>query len=483
ALNLTGLTIGQPYFIRVFSSGNGSAFQGNFSIAVRNKCATLSPPTLSNSSPVCVGGNVQLTNSDALTTYSVTNSTTGAISDLSWISRTLYVSGTGFNASQLSSVLLNLNHTFTGELLIGLTSPSGSIITLSQYYGGNGNDYINTVFSAAATNIIGTAGNSTAPFTGTYRSVDPFSNLTGPADGYWVLRIYDNANGDVGTFQNVTLNFAATPTYSWSGPNGFTSSSNDPIVSSVVAASAGTYTATVNYPNGCSTSATTSVSIAADPTISAQPLSTQTLCVGGTPSSLSVTGADGTPSLTYQWFSNTLNSNSGGTNLGSSNGAQTATYTPSTSVAGTTYYYCTISALGNGCTSISTTTAAVIVNSNPVNPTLSAKTPNTASVCEGTAVSATFIAGTGGVGCADSYEYSTNSGSTWTAYTAGSPIATAGIPNGGTVQIRGVRSNCTAGSGCTTNTPTVLATWTIDGAPTASNAGFDQTNCNTSSFT
>ncbi|MBN2213010.1 MAG: hypothetical protein JW723_02095, partial [Bacteroidales bacterium] len=43
----------------------------------------------------------------------------------------------------------------------------------------------------------------------------------------------------------------------------------------------------------------------------------------------------------------------------------------------------------------------------PVGPTLSAKTPDLATVCEGTGVSATFNAGTGGVGCSDEFEYRT----------------------------------------------------------------------------
>ena len=48
---------------------------------------------------------MQLTNSDAPTTYSVTNNTGFAIPDLQWVNRVINVSGTGFNANQLTSVL------------------------------------------------------------------------------------------------------------------------------------------------------------------------------------------------------------------------------------------------------------------------------------------------------------------------------------------------------------------------------------------
>jgi hypothetical protein len=46
--------------------------------------------------------------------------------------------------------------------------------------------------------------------------------------------------------------------------------------------------------------------------------------------------------LTYQWYSNSSSSNTGGTSLGSANGAQTDTYSPP-STAGTTYYYAVVS--------------------------------------------------------------------------------------------------------------------------------------------
>ena len=343
ALYLNGLTVGLPYFIRIYSTGAGAATQGGFTIEVKTKCDGLASPTVTNSSPVCVGGNVQLTNSDAPTTYSVTNNAAFAIPDLQWVFRTIVVSGTGYNANQLSSVLLNLTHTWDSDLNLYLTSPSGATIELSTGNGGSGDNYTNTLFSTSGPSI--TTG--TAPFTGTFQPEQPFSNLTGPADGLWVFRIRDVVGGDVGNFQNITLNFAGTPTYSWTGPNSFTSSANDPIVSAVVPASAGTYTVTVNYPNGCATSGSTAVNIAADPSISAQPLSTQTVCQGAPTTTLTFTAAGGTPALTYQWYSNTVNNNSTGTII---SGATASTYTPPSTTVGTRYYYCVASAAGNGCT-------------------------------------------------------------------------------------------------------------------------------------
>ncbi len=473
---LSGLSIGQPYFIRIYGFGTGSATQGNFSIEVTTRCVTLATPTVSNNSPVCVGGNVNLINSDAPASLTFSNTTSGSITDLAWVERKIQVSNTGLLANQLNKAVLNIAHTYGADLDIYLVSPSGSKIELSTD-NGVGANFTNTTFSTSGTAI--TAGAS--PFNGTYIPEQAFSTLTGAADGAWVLQIFDDAGGDVGTFSNIALTFTGTPTLSWAGPNSFTSAANDPTVTAVVAGSAGTYTFTQTYANGCTNSANTIVSVVADPAVSAQPISTQTLCLNGTPQTLNVTGTGGTPSLSYQWYSNTSASTVGATNLGSANGGTTTAYTASTSASGTTYYYAVLGASGNGCTSVNTNFVSVVVSPNPTNPTLAAKTPTMASVCEGATVSATFNSGTNGVGCSDVFEYSTN-GSTWTTYTAGSSLSTTGISNGGVLQIRGVRGSCGAGLGCTVNTPTVLATWTINAAPTTAVAGSNQTNCNVSAF-
>ena len=65
--------------------------------------------------------------------------------------------------------------------------------------------------------------------------------------------------------------------------------------------------------------------------------------------------------VTYQWYSNTTSSNSGGVSLGSASGAQTSTYTPDASTAGTLYYFCIVSGTC-GTPVTSTVSGALIVN-------------------------------------------------------------------------------------------------------------------------
>ncbi|MFX8620576.1 hypothetical protein ABTM24_20455, partial [Acinetobacter baumannii] len=64
--------------------------------------------------------------------------------------------------------------------------------------------------------------------------------------------------------------------------------------------------------------------------------------------------------LTYQWYSNSTASNSGGTLI---SGATSASYTPSNTLAGTTYYYCIVTSLS--CTTTSNVSGAITVNTAP----------------------------------------------------------------------------------------------------------------------
>jgi large repetitive protein len=115
---------------------------------------------------------------------------------------------------------------------------------------------------------------------------------------------------------------------------------------------------------GCSVkSAIAKVQVSLSPTITTQPVSS-TVCIGGTPTMLSFTMNNGVGTPTYQWYSNTSNSNTGGTVL---TGETIATYSPLAATSGTLYYYCVINfpALSGGCSVVTTNATAVIVNEKP----------------------------------------------------------------------------------------------------------------------
>ncbi len=118
---------------------------------------------------------------------------------------------------------------------------------------------------------------------------------------------------------------------------------------------------------------------------------------------------------------------------------------------------------GAGCSgTLWVTLATWTVNSQPVGPTLNIKTPDLASVCDGQAVSATFTAGSGGVGCSDAYQYRFDGAGAWNAYTPGNNINTTGHTQ---VEIQGQRSGCQAGAGCSGTSWVTLATWTVNSQP------------------
>ncbi|MFN8292427.1 MAG: hypothetical protein U0T72_01810 [Chitinophagales bacterium] len=122
---------------------------------------------------------------------------------------------------------------------------------------------------------------------------------------------------------------------------------------------------------------------------------------------------------------------------------------------------------GTGCTGTAfSTIAAWDVTPQPIAPTLNAKTPNLAAICEGQTVSATINVGSGGVGCSDTYEYrrrtTANAYEPWAAYVSASSIPTTGY---NLVEIRVARENCTALSGCNSTGYTTIASWTVNPQP------------------
>ena len=105
------------------------------------------------------------------------------------------------------------------------------------------------------------------------------------------------------------------------------------------------YCVVTNTYSGGTATATSSVATitlnAAPPTIGTQPAATNSVTVGGTVTlsvNASVTGGG---TLTYQWYSHTTASHSSGTSTLIS-GATLASYSPSTSTAGTYHYYCVV---------------------------------------------------------------------------------------------------------------------------------------------
>ena len=183
-------------------------------------------------------------------------------------------------------------------------------------------------------------------------------------------------------------NGTGTPSYQW-----FSNTTNTNTGGTEVAVTTdGTYTPTAYTTvgdfyyyveislNGDGCSANTSdvfkITVVPAPTIDTQPIVTQEICQGGTPTDLTVSALGGTTTdKTYQWYKNTSNNNTGGTLI---TGATSATYTPVTTTAGTFYYYLIVSQTESGCSVTSNTSE---LNINPT-PTITAQ-PISFTICLG----------------------------------------------------------------------------------------------------
>jgi hypothetical protein len=186
----------------------------------------------------------------------------------------------------------------------------------------------------------------------------------------------------VNTLPVATFSYSATPycqnssnpspTFSGGGIAGiFTSSAGLTFVSNLTGqvnltnSIPGTYTVTntINASGGCSqVIATSTIMINPITSLVSQSTTGQSQCQGGTFAPISVI-SNGV-GLNYQWYSNTLANNFGGTSLNSANGAQTNTYTPQASASGTLYYYCVITGTCGIVTSA--VSGAFVVNQIPV---------------------------------------------------------------------------------------------------------------------
>lgn len=98
---------------------------------------------------------------------------------------------------------------------------------------------------------------------------------------------------------------------------------------------------TFSIPSGVITTLATNICKSCAPVVNLSAVTppSQTVVLNSTAQNL-VSTATGQGTLSYQWYSNTTNSTTGGTLI---TGATSATYTPPTSAVGTTYYYVVVS--------------------------------------------------------------------------------------------------------------------------------------------
>ena len=146
-------------------------------------------------------------------------------------------------------------------------------------------------------------------------------------------------NGATQTY-SVTNDLNAT-SYEWTLPGGWTGTSSTNSISVTVANPGGTISVIARNASGDSLPSSLVVAVGVSTSITTQPATSgQSVCLGTAAAPISVVAAGA--ALTYQWYSNTTPSNSGGTFL---SGAASASYTPVYAGGTTLYYYCMVGGL------------------------------------------------------------------------------------------------------------------------------------------
>jgi uncharacterized repeat protein (TIGR01451 family) len=361
-----------------------------FGVGCATTC-TLISPTLSSNSPICAGATLNLTASTlpSATGYSWSgpNGFTATSQNPTISSATVAATGTytvtvtnsaivGCTATASISVVVNALPVPTITAPVTVCAPATPTLTA-----GGGTSY---AWSASGGGSISGATNVasvTATSSGTYNVTVTSNGCTATTSTTVTINPLPiaTASSNSPICVGSTLNLTATGggTYSWEGPNGFSSTSATPSIAAATTAASGTYTVTVTSAANCAATASTTVTVNTPPTASIT--GTNTICAGSsTIFTASPSGAS------YLWLPG---------------GEVTQSITATT--AGV--YSVTVTN-SNGCTSVATRT--LTINAAP-----DANFPVPASVCEGSAMSFDGSSSTAGSGTITDYTWIWGDGS------------------------------------------------------------------------
>jgi len=119
------------------------------------------------------------------------------------VTSSIDVQGLGDEVVQNVTVRVDIDHTWTGDLIISLLNPAGQRVILVDRRGGRRDDFRYTVFDeTASVSIL----NAIPPFEGTFQpegNLDDFRDR--PANGIWTLEVRDRAYQDGGTLRRWDL--------------------------------------------------------------------------------------------------------------------------------------------------------------------------------------------------------------------------------------------------------------------------------------
>ncbi len=311
----------------------------------------------------------------------------------------------------------------TDPTLGGSPAATGGVSPYTYSWTGSGQPYLSSSLSANPTFDATAASPGVYSLTLTVTDDNGCTDIDGPV----VITIFDQpvAVADVVTSpvcpgDDIRLTGTATDgnppyAYSWTGPDGFISTTQNPVISSADADNAGTYTLTVTDDNGCtSTSATVVVAVNEIPSVVSGPAAVA-ICEG-LDGVFTIT-AGGTGPYTYQWERST----SGGSTWAPISGATSSSFTELAVTTGMdgNLYRCTVS---GACEPDATSPTALLTVYNA--PVITLHPSDTTEYIDETVTFECAATGTGTL--VYQWYLSTDGGSSWS--TIGSPGATYTTP-------------------------------------------------------
>jgi hypothetical protein len=377
---LSGLAAGTYYYAFRYYLGTGCSYtyggtsgiwnNDNGTLTVNpNHVITLTSAAGSNSQTLCSNlaiSNIGYNLSGGATGATVSGLPSGVASSLS--GTTLSITGTPSSTGSYTYTINTTGNSCTTASATGTISVGGTINWANLQYPQSGTicssgtyTIYGQVYQPGVTDSPGQGAGITVQFGYSTTNNDP-SSATGWtwANATYNTTSYGNNDEYFGTLSGLAAN-----TYYYAFRYKLTASTACPY--QYGGFNGGFWNGTTNV-NGVLT-------VNGAPTIVSSPSGSQSVCVNGSPSPLSVS-ATGVGTLSYQWYSNTTASTVGSTAVGTNS----TTYTPSAAAAGTLYYYCTVT---NSCgTTTSGFSGAITTNAAPTGITTTATASN-ASVCAG----------------------------------------------------------------------------------------------------
>lgn len=360
----------------VYTENGCSSTPATYNATVNPSPAT---PTATSNSPVCVNNTINLgTTATTTGAYAWTgpNGFTSSLQNPSIPNAGLSAGGTyslwiveNGCSSAVSTVTVNVvNPPVTPDFTTNSPVCEGATLTLT----GNTYPFVTYLWSGpngfTGTGQIVNINPVTAAAAGNYSLQIAAAGCTSTATVHTVVVnpapaapvVTSNSPICAGASLNLTATGAGAGTYAWTGPNAFTSGTQNPVINPASAAAAGNYSATF-IANGCS-SAVATLTVVINPA-PATPVVTSNapICEGAT-LNLNTTGPAG---ASYAWTGP----------AGFSSGAQNPTIASATAGQSGTY---SVTVTANGCVS-QPGTLNVTISPTPAAPAITHNSP----ICEG----------------------------------------------------------------------------------------------------